>query len=319
MKKYIENISQIIGNTPMFKFDNKAYDIPKNVNIFAKLEYLNPGGSIKDRTVLYMLEQAEKKGIIKPGYTLLEATAGNTGIALALLGVQKGYRVIVVVPGKFSIEKQIIMRGLGAEVYSTPTKEGMEGAYRKIEELLKEIPNGYVLNQFTNPFNPEAHYMMTGPEIYDDMDGEIDVFIAGAGTGGAFSGIVKYLKEKNKNVKGVLADPVGSILGGGEYATYRIEGIGNDFIPETMDLSLVDEAIYVNDDEAYDMVRDIAAKSGLTVGSSSGANLAAAIKYAKKYKGDKEINIVTLMPDRSDRYFSKDIYGFKDMYENNED
>ncbi|MTI66314.1 MAG: cysteine synthase family protein [Firmicutes bacterium] len=314
--KYIKNIQELIGNTPMYKFDNEAYDIPENVNIFAKLEHLNPGGSIKDRTVLHMIKEAEKRGDLKPGYTILEATAGNTGIALAMIGALRGYKVALAVPGKFSIEKQILMRAFGADVYPTPTKDDMDGAYKKLEEVSKDIENSYVLNQFSDKSNPEAHYVMTGPEIYDDLEGKIDAFVSGAGTGGGYCGVIRYLKEKNPDIKGILAEPVGSIYGGGEYAPYEIEGIGNGFIPDTMDLSLVDEAIYVNDDEGYGLTKELAENSGLTVGSSSGANLMAAIKYAKRFKGtDKKINIVTIMPDRSDRYFSKDIYRYDDLYD----
>lgn len=313
--RYIEDVVKLIGNTPMYRFNNEKYGIPKNVNVFAKLEHLNPGGGIKDRTVLYMIEKAEKEGKIKKGDTIVEATAGNTGIALALLGKQKGYDVHLAVPGKFSIEKQIIMRALGANVYQTSTKGGMDEAYEKLKEVTKGIENVFVLDQFENHTNPDAHYYMTGPELYEDLDGNIDIFIAGAGTGGGYCGVIKYLKEQNNDIKGVLAEPEGSVYGGGAYSPYKIEGIGNDFIPNTMDMSLVDDAIYVNDDEAYSMVKEIAVNSGLLVASSSGANLAAAIKYAKKFENeDKIINIVTILPDRSERYFSKDIYGYKDIY-----
>lgn len=315
MARIIESTKELIGNTPIMRFNNEDYGIPKNVNIYAKLENRNPAGGIKDRTVMYMLDKAEKEGKIKPGYTIAEATAGNTGIALAMIGKQRGYNVIVAVPGKFSIEKQIIMRAFGAEVYNTPTKEGMDGAYGKLKEVTKDMENVYILNQFSNPDNPEAHYSWTGPEIYEDLEGKIDVFIAGAGTGGGYSGIVKYLKEKNPEIVGVLAEPEGSIYGGGEYKPYKIEGVGNDFIPSTMDLSLMDKAIYVNDEEAYSLVKTMAEKSGLLVGSSSGANLMAAIKYAKEYEGEKELNIVTLMCDSSERYFSKAIYGYEDIYD----
>lgn len=314
--RYIEKVEKLIGNTPMYKLNNEDYGIPENVNIFAKMEYVNPGGGIKDRTVLYMIEKAERDGLIKPGDTILEATAGNTGIARAFLGKQKGYNVIIAVPGKFSIEKQILMRALGATVYKTSTKGGMDEAYATLEEAAKEIEgNTFVLNQFSSQTNPDAHYYMTGPEIYEDLDGNIDAFIAGAGTGGAYCGIVRYLKEQNPQIKGILAEPEGSIYGGGEYHSYRIEGVGNDFIPETMDLKYMDEALYVNDDEAYSMVRTLAENSALLVASSSGANVAAAIKYAKGLETDKQINIVTMLPDRSERYFSKDIYGYDHLYD----
>lgn len=321
MAKYVENMIDLIGRTPMYKFNNKDYDIPENVNIFGKLEHLNPGGSIKDRTVLYMIEQAELRGDITPGKTtILEATAGNTGIALALIGALKGYKVILAVPGKFSIEKQILMRALGAELYNTPTKEDMygeHGAYAKLKEIAETMEDTHILGQFSCQDNPDAHYYLTGPEIYDDMNGEIDVFMYGAGTGGGFCGISKYLKERNPRIKCVLSEPKGSIYGGGEYAPYRIEGIGNGFIPDTMDLTLADDSMYVGDDESYEMVKRIAQKSGLFVASSSGAHLVSAIEYGKKLAAEhpeKTFNIVTIMADRSERYFSKDIYDMSEHY-----
>ncbi|UJA32861.1 cysteine synthase A [Clostridium sporogenes] len=301
--KYLDSIKELIGNTPILKLNN--LNIKPDVNIFVKLETNNPGGSVKDRIGIYMIEQAEKEGKLKKGYTIVEATAGNTGIGVALAAINKGYNVIFVVPEKFSVEKQTLMRALGAKIINTPKKDGMLGAVAKANELLETIENSISLKQFENEANPIAHYKTTGPEIYESMDGKIDYFVSGAGSGGTFTGVMKFLKEKDENIKGILADPKGSTMGGGEKEAYDIEGIGNDFIPDTMDMSLVNKIIKVNDEEAYEMVKLLALKEGLIVGSSSGAAVSAALKLAKKI--DKG-NIVTILPDRGDRYFSKNIY-----------
>lgn len=301
--KYLENIRELIGNTPIIKINN--IEIANGNNIFAKLEINNPGGSIKDRIGVYMIEDAEEKGLLKPGYTIIEATAGNTGIGIALAAVNKGYNVIFVVPEKFSLEKQAIMRALGAKIVNTSREQGILGAIAKAEELLETTNNSISLKQFENPQNPFAHYATTGPEIYKDLDGQIDYFVTGAGSGGTYTGIVRYLKEKNPNIKGILADPEGSTIGGGIEGCYEIEGIGNNFIPKTMDNKLVDEVIKIKDKDAFDMVKQIALKEGILVGSSSGAALVAALKIAEKVKN---ANIVTLFPDRGDRYISKGIY-----------
>ncbi|SNX52735.1 cysteine synthase family protein [Thermoanaerobacterium sp. RBIITD] len=305
--EYAEEISDLIGNTPLLKITH--FDIPSYVNIFAKLENMNPGGSVKDRTCYYMIKDAEDKGLIKKGSTIIEPTAGNTGIGLALALLNKGYKVIFVVPTKFSVEKQILMKALGAEIVNTPKELGMKGAMDKAYELAKEIKDSFIPNQFKNMSNVRAHYETTGPEIYDALDGNVDILIAGAGTGGTFTGVVKYLKEKNPKIKGVLADPIGSIIGGGDIVKcYKIEGIGNDFIPDTMDVSLIDDVEKVTDDEAFYYVNELARKEGLFIGSSSGAAFAAAIKQANKQKESK--NIVVVFPDRSDRYFSENLYRF---------
>ncbi|HDK7155254.1 TPA: cysteine synthase family protein [Clostridium botulinum] len=301
--KYLDSIKELIGNTPILKLNN--LNIKPGVNVFVKLETNNPGGSVKDRIGIYMIEQAEKEGKLKKGYTIVEATAGNTGIGVALAAINKGYDVIFVVPEKFSVEKQTLMRALGAKIINTPKKDGMLGAVAKANELLKTIENSISLKQFENEANPIAHYKTTGPEIYEAMDGKIDYFVSGAGSGGTFTGVMKFLKEKDENIKGILADPKGSTMGGGEKEAYDIEGIGNDFIPDTMDMSLVNKIIKVNDEEAYEMVKLLALKEGLIVGSSSGAAVSAALKLADKI--DKG-NIVTVLPDRGDRYFSKNIY-----------
>ena len=301
--KYYNDIRDLIGNTPILKLNNIS--TKEGVNIYAKIEGNSPGGSCKDRVGIYMVEKAEKEGKLKSGSTIIEATAGNTGIGIALAAINKGYKIIFIVPDKFSIEKQKIMKALGAEIINTPKEEGMEGAINLANSLLSEIPNSLSLNQFKNEANPLAHYETTGRELYDGLDGQIDYFVAGAGSGGTISGVLKFLKENISEVKGILADPVGSIIGGGQCGTYKIEGIGNNFIPETMDMSLVDDVIKVNDEEAFDAVKLLAKKEGLIVGSSSGAAFAAVLKLAEKIE---EGNIVTIFPDRGDRYFSTDLF-----------
>ena len=300
---YYNSMQDLIGNTPLVKLN--YLDLPKEINLFAKLELYNPSGSVKDRTGKYMIENAEKKGILKKGGTIIEATAGNTGLGIAFAALNKGYKIIFVVPEKFSQEKQTLMRALGAEIINTPREGGMLGAAQKAQELIKEIPNSISLEQFKNQSNPLAHYETTGKEIYNDLDGDIDYLVAGAGSGGTFSGVVKYLKEKNPNIKGVLADPIGSTMGGGKHADYNIEGIGNDFIADTMDMSLVDKVIKISDNEAFEWANKLALKEGIFAGSSSGAAIAAAKKLTDTgVKG----NIVVILPDRGDRYFSKHLY-----------
>ncbi len=296
-------MQELIGKTPLVQLSH--LDLPEGVNLFAKLELFNPGGSVKDRTGKYMIEDAERKGLLKPGGTIVEGTAGNTGIGIAFAALNRGYRVIFVVPLKFSVEKQILMRALGAEIINTPREDGMLGAEKKADELVETIPGAISLRQFKNMANPQAHYETTGPEIWQDLDGKIDYLVAGAGSGGTYSGVMKYLKGQNPSIRGVLADPVGSTMGGGEHADYNIEGIGNDFIADTMDMSLVDKVIKVNDDDAFSGSRQLAQKEGIIAGSSSGAAFSAAKKLiAEGAKG----NIVVILPDRGDRYFSKNLY-----------
>lgn len=301
--KYFESMQELIGNTPLVKL-NYIYE-KKNINIFAKLELFNPSGSVKDRIGEYMIRDAEEKGTLKPGYTIIEATAGNTGLGIAFAALNKGYRIIFVVPTKFSIEKQKLMRALGAEIINTPRELGMLGAVAKADELKAQIPDSISLGQFTNMSNPLAHYETTGPEIYDALDGKIDYVVLGAGSGGTYSGILKYLKEKNPNIKGILADPFGSTMGGGKHGDYNIEGIGNDFIADTMDMSFVDDVIKISDEEAFSTSRKLAKKEGIFAGSSSGAAMAAALKLAEKICLG---NIVVVFPDRGDRYFSANLY-----------
>ena len=298
-----ESMQELIGNTPLVRLTQLG--LPADARLYAKLETYNPAGSVKDRVGKYMIDAAERDGLLMPGGTIIEATAGNTGLGIAFAALGRGYRVIFVVPTKFSQEKQTLMRALGAEILNTPREDGMLGAAAKAEELRASIPGAVMLGQFRNPANPLSHYETTGPEIYRDLEGKIDYFVAGAGSGGTFTGVVKYLKEQNPAIRGVLADPLGSTIGGGEHADYDIEGIGNDFIPETMDISLVDQVIKVSDTEAFAEVKELAAKEGLIVGTSSGAAVAAAKKLIENgVRG----NIVTLLPDRGERYFSKHLY-----------
>ncbi len=301
------NMHELIGNTPMVALEttNQDYDS----NIYAKLEFYNPAGSVKDRVGKYMIEDAEQRGILKPGGTIVEATAGNTGLGIAFAALGKGYHVTFVVPTKFSIEKQQLMMALGAEIINTPREDGMLGAAKKAEELLQTIPNSIALRQFKNMSNPKAHYETTGPEIYRDMDGKIDYIVLGAGSGGTLTGIVRYLKEQNPSIQAVLADPVGSTIGGGEHADYNIEGIGNDFIADTLDIQLVDSVIKVTDAEAFAGSRTLACKEGIIAGSSSGAAYAAAVKLAGTVHN---ANIVVVFPDRGDRYFSTGLWQRED-------
>ena len=300
---YYDSMQELIGNTPLVKINN--IELPENVNLFAKLELYNPAGSVKDRVGKAMLDDAEERGLIKPGGTIIEGTAGNTGLGIAFAALNRGYKVIFVVPEKFSQEKQILMHALGAEIVHTPEEDGMLGAAAKAEELKAQIPGAVALGQFKNPANPKIHHDTTGPEIYKALDGHIDHFVAGAGSGGTYSGVVRYLKEQDHDIKGILADPVGSTMGGGEHAPYKIEGIGNDFIADTMDMSLVDRIYKINDDEAYAGSRLLASKEGIIAGSSTGAAFAA----AQKLIADGAVgNIVFIAPDRGDRYFSKKLF-----------
>ena len=300
---YYNNMHELIGHTPIVKLNNMG--VKPGVNLFAKLELCNPGGSVKDRTAQYMIKDAEERGLLHEGTTIVEGTAGNTGLGIAFVALGKGYRVIFVVPEKFSIEKQTLMRAFGAEIVNTPREKGMLGAVAKADELKATIPGAISLGQFSNQSNPLAHYETTGPEIYFQLDGKIDYFVAGAGSGGTYTGVVKYLKQRNPDIKGILADPEGSTMGGGEHHDYNIEGIGNDFIADTMDMSLVDDVIKVNDEEAFRGSRLLAKQEGILAGSSSGAAIAASLRLAEQIpKG----HIVTLFPDRGDRYFSTNLY-----------
>ena len=302
--QYYDSMQALIGNTPLVRLGNIVKK--PGVNVFAKLELWNPSGSVKDRTGLYMVNDAEQRGILSPGGTIVEATAGNTGLGIAFAALNRGYRIIFVVPTKFSAEKQALMRALGAEVINTPREKGMLGAVEKAEEIKASIPGSVSLEQFKNQSNPLAHYETTGKEIWEALDGKIDYVVAGAGSGGTYTGILRYIKERDPSVKGILADPIGSTMGGGEHSDYNIEGIGNDFIAETMDMSLVDDVIKMNDQEAFGTARLLAKTEGIFAGSSSGAAMAAVLKLAERIDSG---NIVTVFPDRGDRYFSTGLFG----------
>ncbi|ALC89856.1 cysteine synthase [Bacillus sp. FJAT-18017] len=298
------SVHELIGNTPIVEL--KTFERKKGVRIFAKLEFLNPGGSVKDRLGVELLREAMESGKLHPGGTIIEPTAGNTGIGLALAAVNQDVNVIFCVPEKFSLEKQDLMRALGAKVVNTPTEEGMKGAIRKAKELLNDIPGSYCPQQFGNPANPETYYKTLGPEIWEQMDGKIDIFVAGAGTGGTFMGTARYLKDQDKKVKTVIVEPEGSILNGGESGPHKTEGIGMEFLPDYMDRSYFDSIHTVLDDDAFLLVKELAAKEGLLVGSSSGAALHAALLEAEKAPAGT--NIVLIFPDGSERYLSKKIY-----------
>ncbi|WP_096189311.1 PLP-dependent cysteine synthase family protein [Evansella halocellulosilytica] len=301
-------IHSLVGNTPLYEITNVP--LPNEVNIYAKLEYFNPGGSVKDRLGQELIRSAIDHGHITPKGTLIEPTAGNTGIGLALAAVGTDVKVIFVVPKKFSQEKQMLMRSLGATVINTPTEDGMVGAIKKAAQLLTEIPDSYSPAQFQNEANPNTYYKTLGPEIMKDLHGDLDVFIAGAGTGGTFMGTAKYLKEFNSSIKTVIVEPEGSILNGGEAGPHRTEGIGMEFLPPYMDTSYFDSIHTISDKEAFQFVLELTKKEGLLVGSSSGAAFAAALKEAETAKPGAKI--VTVFPDSSERYLSTGIYGGKD-------
>jgi cystathionine beta-synthase (O-acetyl-L-serine) len=279
---------------------------PGSARIVAKLEYMTPGFSVKDRLGIGLIRAAEESGLLGEGGTIVEPTAGNTGIALALVGRQLGYRVILVVPENFSIEKRKLMTALGGEVVLTSEEGGMRGAIQKAKDLAAEIPGAYVPQQFENPSNPEIHYRTTGMEIYEQMEGKIDAFVTGSGTGGTFTGVVRYLREKIPHLRAVVVEPEGSVLQGGEPGPHDVEGIGSSFIPGTLDLELADEIMMIDDPPAFAMVRRLASEEGILCGSSAGANVVAALRIAKELGEGK--SVVTIIPDSSERYLSKGIY-----------
>ncbi|KON70150.1 cysteine synthase [Peribacillus butanolivorans] len=302
--KVFQNIHDLIGETPLMEITH--FPLPNEVRIFAKLEFFNPGGSVKDRLGQELLTQAFLSGRVKEGGTIIEPTAGNTGIGLALAAINRGVDVIFCVPEKFSTEKQELMRALGAKVIQTPTEEGMTGAIAKAKALLAEIPDAYCPQQFANPSNPDAYYKTLGPEIWEQLDGNVDVFVAGAGTGGTFMGTSRYLKEKNPAVKTVIVEPEGSILSGGKAGPHKTEGIGMEFLPPYMDETYFDQIHTISDSDAFQMVKELAIKEGLLVGSSSGSAFAAAMIEAEE--AAQRTNIVVIFPDSSERYLSKKIY-----------
>ena len=299
-----EEITEIVGETPILHL--KRISPPGGAGIYAKLEYLNPGGSIKDRAAIGIIRRAEQEGKLQKGSTIFEATAGNTGIGLALIGVSRGYKVVLFVPEKFSQEKVMIMRALGAEVTRTPDAEGMEGAIQRMRVAAAKTSHSFVAGQFENQANPEYHYQTTGKEIYEQMDGRVDAVVIGAGTGGTFTGVARYLKEKDPKALAIAVETIGSVLGGGPKGTHKIEGIGASFIPKTFDGSLADQIIAVSDPDAFNTVKELAAKEGVLGGSSSGANVFAAIQVAKRLGKGKRV--VTIIPDSAERYLSKKIF-----------
>src|SRR5215831_15752033 len=299
-----ENIIEVVGRTPMLHM--RRITPPGAADVYAKLEYLNPGGSVKDRAAIGMIRQAEKDGRLRLGGTIVEATAGNTGIGLALIGVNRGYHVIVCVPERFSEEKVKVMRGLGAEVIRTPDAEGMKGAIRKAKEIAAGIPGSFVALQFENPANPDFHYETTAQEIFDQMEGKLDAVVIGVGTGGTFTGVARFMKKHLPHVHCVAVETQGSILGGGPPGEHKVEGIGASFIPKTFDGSVADEIMMVRDEDAFDTVALLARKEGVLGGSSAGANVFAALRVAEKLGAEKRV--VTMIPDLAERYMSKKIF-----------
>ena len=308
MGKIYKSAGELVGKTPLLELSNyeKAHDLP--AKILAKMEGFNPAGSVKDRVALQMIEDAEKEGLLKPGATLIEPTSGNTGIGIASVAAAKGYKALIVMPDTMSVERRNMLKAYGAKLVLTPGKEGMKGAIAKAEELQKEIPGSFIPGQFSNPSNPKAHLLTTGPEIWEDTDGDVDIFVAGVGTGGTVSGIGKYLKSKNPDIQIVAVEPSGSqVLAGEKAGPHKIQGIGAGFIPDTLDISVYDEIIPVTDEEAFVNGREIARSEGILVGISSGAAAAAARKLAMRPE-NKGKNIVVLFPDNGDRYLSTPMY-----------
>ena len=299
-----DDITQLVGDTPILKLKRV---VPNGAaEVYAKLEYLNPGGSVKDRAAIGIIRQAEADGRLQPGGTIIEATAGNTGIGLALIGVNRGYKVALFVPERFSEEKVMIMRALGAEVTRTPDAEGMAGAINRAKELASRDPKAFMAGQFENPANPDYHYQTTAAEIYEQLEGKIDAVVIGSGTAGTFTGIARYMKERLPRVLAYAVETQGSVLGGGKPGPHKVEGIGASFIPKNFDASVCDEVLMVKDPEAFGMVKELAAREGVLAGSSGGANVYAAVQIAKKLGPGK--HVVTMIPDSAERYLSKKIF-----------
>lgn len=310
MARIAKQLTELIGHTPLLELTKFSASHGLQTPIIAKVEYFNPGGSVKDRIALAMIEDAEQRGILKPGATIIEPTSGNTGVGLALVSAVKGYKLILTMPETMSIERRNLVKAYGAEVRLTSGKDGMTGAIKAAEELRDSIPGSVILQQFENGANPARHYATTGPEIWQDTDGKVDIFVAGVGTGGTVSGIAKYLKEQNPNVKIVAVEPLSSpVLNGGQSGPHKIQGIGAGFVPKTYDASLIDEVLDIDNDDAIRTGRELAQQDGLLVGISSGAAAYAASVLAKRPENAGK-TIVTLLPDTGERYLSTVLYAF---------
>lgn len=299
-----DDITELVGETPLLRL--RRVVPPGAAEVFAKLEYLNPGGSVKDRAAIGIIRRAEEQGLLREGSTILEATAGNTGIGLALIGIQKGYRVVLFVPERFSEEKVKIMKALGAEVIRTPDEEGMQGAISRARAMAATLPGAFTALQFENQANPEYHYQTTAHEIFEQMQGQIDAVVMGVGTGGTFSGVVRYVKERLPRVLAVAVESEGSVLGGGKAGPHKVEGIGASFVPKTFDGSASDQILMVTDADAFAMVLRLAREEGVLAGSSGGASVYAAVKVAERLGKGKRV--VTMIPDSAERYLSKKIF-----------
>ena len=308
MARIAKQLTELIGHTPLLELTKFSASHGLQTPIIAKVEYFNPGGSVKDRIALAMIEDAEQRGILKPGATIIEPTSGNTGVGLALVSAVKGYKLILTMPETMSIERRNLVKAYGAEVRLTSGKDGMAGAIKAAEELRDSIPDSVILQQFENGANPARHYTTTGPEIWQDTDGKVDIFVAGVGTGGTVSGIAKYLKEQNPNVKIVAVEPLSSpVLNGGQSGPHKIQGIGAGFVPKTYDASLIDEVLDIDNDDAIRTGRELAQQDGLLVGISSGAAAYAASVLAKRPENEGK-TIVVLLPDTGDRYLSTALF-----------